>query len=45
MENDYGHISQTDVLGTDVSDMDRLFQRLRWGINRMAVGYGFVPFH
>ena len=37
MENDYTHISKTDAMGTDVSDVDGLFQLLRWGINRMAV--------
>ena len=26
MENDYAHISKTDAMGTDVSDVDGLFQ-------------------
>ena len=38
MENEYAHISKTDAMGTDVSDVDALFQRLSWGLNTMAVG-------
>ena len=26
MENDYAHVSKTDVMSTDVSDVDGLFQ-------------------
>ena len=26
MENDYAHVSKTDAMGTDVSDVDGLFQ-------------------